>query len=71
MPTRHCSAAEVLRFRDEAWQKYFSHPDFLNLVERKFGAEQRRNVQAMASIKLRRKLLGDPRPENGGRALAT
>ena len=59
MPTRHCSAAEVLRFRDEAWQKYFSNPDYLNLVERKFGAEQRRNVQAMARIKLRRKLLGD------------
>jgi radical SAM superfamily enzyme YgiQ (UPF0313 family) len=70
MPTRHCSAAEVLRFRDEAWQKYFSNPDYLNLVERKFGADQRRNVQAMASIKLRRKLLGDPAPENGPRALA-
>ena len=70
LPTRHCSAAEVLRFRDDAWQKYFSNPDYLNLVERKFGAEQRRNVQAMASIKLRRKLLGDPPPENGPRALA-
>ena len=69
MPTRHCSAAEVLRFRDEAWQKYFSNPDYLNLVERKFGVEQRRNVQAMASLKLRRKLLGDPPPENKPRAL--
>ncbi len=69
MPTRHCSAAEVLRFRDDAWQKYFSNPDFLGLVERKFGPEQRRNVQAMASIKLRRKLLGDPPPENTPRAL--
>jgi radical SAM superfamily enzyme YgiQ (UPF0313 family) len=70
MPTRHCSAAQVLRFRDEAWQKYFSNPDYLNLVERKFGAEQRRNVQDMASIKLRRKLLGDAPPNNGPRALA-
>ena len=70
MPTRHCSAAEVLRFRDEAWQKYFTSPDYLKLVERKFGADQRRNVEAMASIKLRRKLLGDPAPENGPRALA-
>lgn len=63
MPTRHCSATEVLRFRDQAWQKYFTHPDYLALVERKFGFEQRRNVQAMASIPLRRKLLGDPPPE--------
>ena len=69
MPTRHCSAADVLRFRDQAWQKYFTNPDYLGLVERKFGLEQRRNVQAMASIPLRRKLLGDPAPENSPRAL--
>ena len=70
MPTRHCSAAEVLRFRDDAWQKYFSNPDFLNLVERKFGAGQRRNVETMASLKLQRKLLGDPPPEHTSPALA-
>ena len=64
LPTRHCSAAEVLRFRDDAWQKYFTNPAYLALVERKFGPEQRRNVQAMAAIKLRRRLLGDPPPEN-------
>ena len=60
LPTKHCSAAEVLRFRDHAWQQYFAMPAFLALVEKKFGAEQRRNVEAMARIKLRRKLLGDP-----------
>ncbi|MDB6112522.1 MAG: Fe-S oxidoreductase [Pedosphaera sp.] len=60
LPTKHCSAAEVLKFRDEAWQKYFSNPAFLSLVERKFGAPQRANVEAMAKIKLRRKLLGHP-----------
>jgi radical SAM superfamily enzyme YgiQ (UPF0313 family) len=70
MPTRHCSAADVLRFRDNAWQKYFTNPDYLSLVERKFGLEQRRNVQAMASIPLRRKLLGDPAPESSPRALS-
>ncbi len=60
LPTRHCSAAQVLKFRDEAWQKYFNNPAFLSLVERKFGPAQRRNVEAMSKIKLRRKLLGDP-----------
>jgi hypothetical protein len=70
MPTRHCSAAEVLRFRDDAWQKYFSNPEFLNLVERRFGAGQRRNVETMASLKLQRKLLGDPPPEHTSPALA-
>jgi radical SAM superfamily enzyme YgiQ (UPF0313 family) len=65
LPTRHCSAAEVLKFRDEAWRKYFTRPDYLQLVERKFGPEQRRNVEKMASINLRRKLLGDPPPNAG------
>lgn len=59
LPTKHLSTAEVLRFRDEAWRKYFSNPAYLSLVERKFGATQRQNVEAMAKIKLRRKLLGD------------
>jgi anaerobic magnesium-protoporphyrin IX monomethyl ester cyclase len=67
LPTRHCTAAEVLRFRDEAFQKYFTNPPYLDLVERKFGPEQRRNVEAMASIRLRRKLLGDPPPETPAR----
>ena len=58
LPTRHLSAAEVLRFRDEAWRKYFTNPAYLQLVEKTFGAEQRGNVEAMTRIMLRRKLLG-------------
>jgi hypothetical protein len=59
LPTKHLSAAEVLRFRDQAWQSYFTYPPFLKLVERRFGSEERRNVEAMSRIKLRRKILGD------------
>ncbi len=59
LPTKHCSAAEVLKFRDDGWQKYFCRPEFLGQVERKFGSEQRQKVEALAKIKLRRKLLGD------------
>ena len=59
LPTKHLSSAEVLRFRDEAWQKYFTHPPYLDLVARRFGAEERSNVEAMAQIHLKRKLLGD------------
>lgn len=63
LPTKYCTAAEVLRFRDDAWRQYFSNPDYLALVERRFGAEERRNVEAMAAIRLRRKILGDPPPQ--------
>ena len=57
--TKHLSAADVLRFRDEAWQRYFTNPNYLALVERRFGARERANVEDMTTIKLKRKLLGD------------
>lgn len=57
LPTRYLSAAEVLKFRDDAWHKYFSRPEYLGLVERKFGVEQRKNVEELSKIKLKRKLL--------------
>jgi len=59
LPTKHLTSAQVLKFRDEAWQKYFSNPAYLDLVERKFGQQERKNVEDMASIRLKRKLLGD------------
>ncbi|MEI8369930.1 MAG: radical SAM protein [Planctomycetia bacterium] len=59
LPTHHLSAAEVLRFRDDMWHRYFSHEPYLQLLERKFGATQRKNVEDMAKIRLKRKLLGD------------
>lgn len=59
LPTRHVTAAQVLDFRDRAWHTYFTNPAYLELVETQFGVEQRANVEDMARIKLRRKLLGD------------
>ncbi len=57
LPTKHLSAAQVIDFRDKAWQEYFSNPAYLRLVEEKFGTQERANVEAMTKIKLRRKLL--------------
>ncbi|MBU6186260.1 MAG: B12-binding domain-containing radical SAM protein [Cyanobacteria bacterium REEB444] len=57
--TKYCTSAEVLSFRDQAWQTYFANPNYLDLVEKKFGVHEKKNVQDMASIKLKRKLLGD------------
>lgn len=59
LPTNHLTAADVVKFRDEAWHKYFSRPEYLGLVERKFGIEQRKNVEDLTEIRLKRKLLGD------------
>jgi radical SAM superfamily enzyme YgiQ (UPF0313 family) len=57
--TKSLSGAEVLRFRDEAWRKYFTHKPFLELVENKFGIQSRQNVEEMSKINLKRKVLGD------------
>jgi radical SAM superfamily enzyme YgiQ (UPF0313 family) len=57
--TEHISAADVLRFRDRAWNIYFSSPNFLALIGKKFGVEQMKNVEEMATIRLRRRILGD------------
>ena len=59
LPTNHLSAAEVLRFRDDAWAKYFLRPEYLSMIEQKFGAQQAQNIVEMSKIKLKRKLLGD------------
>ena len=59
MATKYVSSSEVLEFRDNAWQTYFTNPSYLNLVEKKFGSEEKDNVMKMSKIKLKRKLLGD------------
>ena len=59
MRTNHVTAYEVLKFRDDAWQTYFTNPAYLSLVETRFGKQERANIEDMAKIRLKRRLLGD------------
>jgi anaerobic magnesium-protoporphyrin IX monomethyl ester cyclase len=59
LATETLSSAEVLRFRDEAFTKYFTHPSYLQLVQRKFGDAVVRHLGDMTKIGLKRRLLGD------------
>jgi len=59
LPTKHLSSREVLKFRDEAWIKYFTNEKYLNLIQNKFGLQERINIQKMTEVKLKRKILGD------------
>ena len=59
LPTSTVSAAEVLKFRDEAWQTYFTNPEYLQLIEGRFGIKQRKNIEDMTKIRLKRRILGD------------
>lgn len=54
--TETLSAAEVLKFRDEAFMKYFNNSRYLDMIQNKFGEEVVQHVKNMTHIKLRRKL---------------
>ena len=52
LPTRHLPASEVLRFRDEAFQRYFTSPRYLEMVERTFGPATVDEIRDMCSVQL-------------------
>lgn len=52
LPTRHLSASEVIRFRDQAFQTYFSNPRYLEMVRTKFGVDTENHVREMSAHKL-------------------
>ena len=55
MDTKYLSGSEVLKFRDEAWHKYFSNEKYLSLIESKFGIQNRKNIEEQSKIRLDRK----------------
>lgn len=59
LPTKHVGAAEVLRFRDDAFHAYFSNPAYLSMVEEKFGRGVREHIERISFNRLKRKLLGN------------
>jgi radical SAM superfamily enzyme YgiQ (UPF0313 family) len=59
LPTATLSAAEVLKFRDEAWYKYHDRPEYIEFIRSKFGDEAANNIMEQCKVKLKRKLLGD------------
>lgn len=57
LSTKYISAKEVLKFRDDAFHKYFSNPVYLNMLEQKFGLNVRTHIEEMARTRLRRRAL--------------
>jgi len=50
--TKYLSASEVLRFRDHAFQAYFTNPRYLAMVERRFGPGTVAHIREMAAHRL-------------------
>jgi radical SAM superfamily enzyme YgiQ (UPF0313 family) len=78
LPTRYVTSGEVMRFRDDAFMKYYTNPNYLNMIERRFAAETVKEIRRMTQYRLERDLLagslGVPTallpPEKNGRGAA-
>lgn len=57
LPTKHISAKEVLKFRDDAFHKYNENYTYLKMIEEKFGLKVKAHIQDMTKTRLKRKLL--------------
>ena len=55
LPNDHCTGEDILRFRDQAWNLYFNHPAYLNMVRDKFGEAVVEHIRLMTSIPLARR----------------
>ena len=65
LANENLSAREVLKFRDDAFHKYFGEDNvpYLNLVRERFGEDAVEYIGKMADYKIPRRILGDPKPE--------
>ena len=59
LPTRTLTAADIVKFRDDAFHRYFANPQYLTMIEQKFGVIVKEHLIEMSSTRLKRKLLGD------------
>lgn len=59
LASKYLSAKEILKFRDDAYIKYFTNTKYLGMITEKFGIKVAKHLKEMTKIKLKRKLLGD------------
>ena len=57
LPTKHLSAAEILKIRDENYINYHKNEAFLNRIKNKYGIEAMQNILEMTKIRLKRKII--------------
>ena len=55
LPTDTLKSNDVVDFRDDAFNKYFSHPRFLGMIKQKFGPNVVDHIDSMLKVKVKRK----------------
>ena len=53
----HCTSADILEFRDQAWNAYFTNADYLSMVRRTFGDDIVDHIGRMVEIPLARRIV--------------
>jgi len=59
LSTNYLPGRDILRFRDEAFNKYFTSDKYLLMVRKKFGSKVESHLNRMLSINIKRKLYSD------------
>jgi radical SAM superfamily enzyme YgiQ (UPF0313 family) len=54
LPTRHLKAEEVLKFRDNAFNSYYTNQDYLKMMLIKFGSDVVQDIGLMSNKKIKR-----------------
>jgi len=57
LPTKYLPAVDVLRLRDQAFKEYFNRPEYLRMIEQKFGPLVVEHIQDMLKYQIKRKLV--------------
>ena len=57
LPTRSLTAGYVLKFRDDAFHKYFENDSYLDMIEKKFSTDVKEHIKKMTKIRIKRKYL--------------
>ena len=57
LPTTHVTSSHVLRFRDAAFQHYFSRPEYLSMMGKKFGKATIAHIEDMTRHTLDRQVI--------------
>jgi anaerobic magnesium-protoporphyrin IX monomethyl ester cyclase len=56
LKTDFLTAAEILKFRDDAFKDYYSNEKFINKIKNNFGDSAVCNIKEMLKVKIKRKL---------------
>lgn len=57
LSTKYLSAADVLRFRDNAFKEYYKNPKYLEMIRKKFGPKVVQHVVEMLKHEIHRKFV--------------